>query len=190
MTAVSHLVGAEVGGLPFLKVLAEGEPKQVGQGKLFTYSIYAERGLEINKLEFGYEVDGILRDKRGWIRGGKVAFQRVNENSGTQIILARPHTVDKLCAPLNTEGKVSCCQGTHVVVNFERWTKGVPHWFQSNAGTLHTYRQMLINHEMGHRIGHSHAFCPGMGQKAPVMQQQTYGFQGCRRNSWPLDSEL
>jgi hypothetical protein len=184
--AVSHLAGAVVGGLPFLKIL--GETKQVGKGKLFTYTIYAERGIDINKQEFGYEVDGILRDRRGWIRSGTVAFQRVNDRAGTQILLCRPHTVDKLCAPLRTEGKVSCCQGTHVVVNFERWMHAVPHWLET--GTVHTYRQMLINHEMGHRMGHSHGYCPGKGEKAPVMQQQTYGFQGCRRNSWPLDSEL
>jgi hypothetical protein len=182
----SHLVSGSVDGLPFLKVL--GETGQVGRGKLFTYTIYAERALSISKLEFGQTVDAILADWRGWIRGGKVAFQRVNWNASTQVVLAYPGTVDKLCAPLNTEGQVSCCQGTKVVVNFDRWMKAVPHWLET--GTVHTYRQMLINHEMGHRIGKNHGFCPFPGDKAPVMQQQTYGFQGCRRNSWPLDSEL
>ena len=183
----SHLAAGYVDGLPFLRVL--GESAQAGEGpQLFTYTVYVERGLAINKLEFVAEVHAILSDRRGWTRGGKYSFKRVPKYGNTQLVLARPETVDKLCAPLRTEGKVSCCQGTKVVVNWDRWTQAVPHWLET--GTLHTYRQMLVNHEFGHRIGKNHRYCPGAGLKAPVMQQQTYGFQGCRRNSWPLDTEL
>jgi len=186
MTPVSHLVGGTVAGLPFLKVL--GETPQVGKGTLHTYTVYAERGMKVNKLEFGLFVDAVLADKRGWTRSGKYAFKRVNEGADTQVVLCTPAMVDKLCYPLQTKGQVSCCNETRVVVNLDRWLEAVPHWLET--GDVHTYRQMLINHEFGHRIGKSHRFCPGKGEKAPVMQQQTYGFQGCRRNSWPLDSEL
>lgn len=183
----SHLAAGAVDGLPFLRVL--GESSVAGTGpELYTYTVYVERGLPINKLEFVAEVHAILSDRRGWTRGDRYAFKRVPKYGGTQLVLARPETVDKLCSPLRTEGKVSCCQGTKVVVNWDRWTQAVPHWLVE--GSLHTYRQMLINHEFGHRTGHNHRYCGGAGQKAPVMQQQTYGFQGCQRNSWPLDSEL
>lgn len=182
----SHLARGQVDGLPFLRLLTEHPV--VGEGFLYTYTIYVERGIPINKLEFGDEVYKILSDRRGWIRGGKVAFQHVSSYGGTQLVLATPATVDKLCYPLRTNGEVSCCQGTKVVVNADRWFNAVPHWLET--GDVHTYRQMLINHEFGHRIGKNHGRCPGPDQKAPVMQQQTYGLQGCRRNSWPLDSEL
>jgi hypothetical protein len=128
----------------------------------------------------------VLADRRGWIRGGRVAFQRVSSGANTQVLLAHPETVDALCYPLNTEGEVSCCQGTRVVLNVKRWRFGVPHW----TGRLKTYRQMVVNHEFGHRIGKPHRWCQTPGEPAAVMQQQTYSLQGCRENSWPLDYEL
>ena len=81
---------------------------------------------------------------------------------------------------------MSCCQGRKVVINVLRWKAAVEHW----TGSAASYRQMLINHEFGHRIGKGHENCSGQRELAPVMQQQTYGLQGCRANSWPLDHEL
>jgi Protein of unknown function (DUF3152) len=165
----------------------KGGTPVVGKGKLYTYDVNVEVGINIDRKVFAQTVDAILADSRGWTRGGKVAFQRVGSRGNTHVMLATPDTVDVLCYPLKTEGEVSCCQGSLVVVNLERWREGVPHW---KPGTVRTYRQMLINHEFGHRIGKNHATCSGAGKKAPVMQQQTYGLQGCTRNPWPLAREL
>jgi hypothetical protein len=176
-------------GQPFYPI--EGTTDVMGfHGPLFTYSIYVQKGLQAKGLGVTREyaqrkIDSVLSDKRGWTRGF-VRFQRVQKGAGTFILIAEPETVDRLCYPLQTKGEVSCCNGRYVVFNAVRWKEGVPHW----TGSISTYRQMLINHEMGHRIGKSHQNCPGHGKLAPVMQQQTYGLQGCLMNSWPLDSEL
>lgn len=182
---MSATVGkGQVGGLPFRRVRKTSF--KVGEGTLYSYVVYVERGLGVDPLEFAREVFGVLSDRRSWIKTGRIAFQQVAKGGNTQCVLASPPTVDKLCVPLQTEGEVSCCMGSRVVLNIDRWMGAVPHW----TGSLRTYRQMVVNHEFGHRTGHGHGYCPGAGERAPVMQQQTYGLQGCRENSWPLPSEL
>jgi Protein of unknown function (DUF3152) len=155
------------------------------RGSLFTYTVYIQRGLGIWPVRAAERIDATLADARGWTRGA-VRFQRRETGAGTTVLIADPEVTDAICAPLQTEGKVSCCRDRYVVLNVERWRNGVPHWPRG----IVTYRQMLINHEFGHRIGKSHERCPATGRKAPVMQQQTYGLQGCQANSWPLVHEL
>lgn len=175
----------EIHGGEFRK--APGSTDIMGHGgPLYTYSIYVQTGTGIKRPDVARLIDATLGDpKRGWTRNGGVRFRRT-ESGGTMILVAKGDVVDRACFPLQTNGEVSCCNGTTVALNAERWKEAVPHW----TGPLKTYRQMLINHEVGHRIGQSHRYCDIAGSKAPVMQQQTYGLQGCQANSWPLAYEV
>ena len=58
-----------------------------------------------------------------------------------------------------------------VFINVARWVRGaVP--FQGDIGS---YRQYLINHEVGHAIGYTtHEPCDENGGLAPIMMQQTF----------------
>jgi hypothetical protein len=47
------------------------------------------------------------------------------------------------------------------------------------------YRAYLVNHEVGHRLGHGHSHCHGAGRPAPVMMQQSKGIGACTANPWP-----
>ncbi len=67
------------------------------------------------------------------------------------------------------------------MLNVDRWAHGVPDY----GAPLSTYRQYMVNHETGHRLGNGHELCPGPGRPAPVMEQQTLGRHGCRANAWP-----
>jgi predicted Zn-dependent protease len=67
------------------------------------------------------------------------------------------------------------------VINLARWLDAVPDY----EGDVATYRQYVVNHEVGHFLGNSHEQCPGQGELAPVMQQQTLGLDGCVKNPWP-----
>lgn len=157
-------------------------------GPLYRYFVRVQKGSELDPESVARRIHATLSDPRSWIKGGNVRFQRVADpnEANTYVYVALPAQVDELCAPLNTAGEVSCCQGTRVVLNVNRWRFAVPHW----TGSVREYREMVINHEFGHRIGKGHGYCPGPGLVAPVMQQQTYGLQGCKANSWPLNSEL
>jgi hypothetical protein len=96
------------------------------------------------------------------------------------VYLATPATRDTLCGD-GVDGYTSCRNGNRVVLNVARWAHSVPDY----GAPLSTYRQYLVNHEVGHRLGHGHELCPGSGRPAPVMQQQTLGLHGCVANPWP-----
>lgn len=125
-----------------------------------------------------------MSDPRGWVRAG---FRIVEDPQAVhRVVLAEGAEVDELCRPYDTGGDYSCQNGPVVAINAERWRSGVAHW----PGGLHSYRQMLLTHEMGHLIGRHHVPCPAPGAVAPVMMPQSGSLKGCRANSWPLDSEI
>ena len=80
----------------------------------------------------------------------------------------------------------SCRVGRLVMINDNRWRYGTRSFADKPR---HLYRQMVINHEVGHALGFDHRSCGGLGQRAPVMQQQSKGLAGCVANAWPVSSE-
>lgn len=163
-----------------------GSGPVTGSGAPLTYAVDVERSLGLDAAEVTAQVDEVLADPRGWTRSGRVAFRRVDREPAMRVVVARPATTDRLCAPLVTHGRWSCNQGDRVVLNGRRWSRGVAHW---TAG-LASYRRMLVNHEVGHRLGLGHAPCPGARERAPVMLQQSIGLRGCRPGPWPRAGEL
>lgn len=153
---------------------------------IWRYGVEVEDGLPVDRLAFAAAVDRILFDGHGWLGpGSRIALQRVDEPPfDFMVTLAKPHTVDRLCLPLHTASRVSCENRGRSVINWLRWSTGSP-WWPDKA----RYREYLINHEVGHSLGHHHRFCGGRGQVAPVMQQQTGPAAPCRHGSWPKRSE-
>lgn len=159
----------------------EGEGEVMGEGPLTTFAVEVEDGLPGRAEDFADAVEEILGDPRSWGDDGERSMQRVDgDDADIRVLLAAPDTVDRLCAPLNTDGYVSCANGNRAIINQNRWVSGVPHFDDD----LETYRIYLINHEVGHTLGHGHVHCPGEGEPAPVMQQQTLDLQGCEPNGW------
>lgn len=95
--------------------------------------------------------------------------------------MASTETADELCAPLDTEGRLSCRNGANVVINAWRWRHGADNY----AGELIAYRRYVVNHETGHALGYPHASCPGPNEPTQVMLQQTLRLDGCEPNPWP-----
>ncbi len=153
-----------------------------GPGEAAPYVVEVEGGLGVDPGAFAREVEQVLGDPRSWGAGGRRALQRVDGGDvAFRVALTSPATTDRLCAPLDTNGYFSCGTGGRAVLNAARWLTGA----SAYPGPLPAYRQYLVNHEVGHLFGRGHESCPGAGQPAPVMMQQTKGLQGCSAVSWP-----
>nr|WP_324770035.1 DUF3152 domain-containing protein [Streptomyces kunmingensis] len=184
-------MGAVPGALPVVGpgtfTVARGEGEAAGPGhRLRRYKVLVEDGIGVKADAAARQIAGILGDPRGWSRDGVDSFQLVDSGPRDFIIkIATPHTVDCLCgsAGLDTGGEVNCSIGESVVVNLRRWVDGSPEF----DGPIGEYRALIVNHEVGHRIGHGHETCPGAGRPAPAMMQQIKGLHGCTANAWPYD---
>lgn len=156
------------------------------RGTLKRYDVRVEKGLDIDPDRAALLIEKVLNDHRSWRGTGRWRFQLVSagQPADLHVYIVTPGTTDQLCAPLLTRGEVSCQHGLRVVLNAKRWLLGVSYYGHDVAG----YRRYLINHEVGHALGHNHVGCPGPGRPAPVMMQQTKGLGGCRKNPWPLVS--
>ncbi|MFV2094001.1 DUF3152 domain-containing protein [Micromonospora sp. LOL_014] len=154
-------------------------------GDLRRFRVAVEDGTGQLADEFAAIVDATLGDERSWIASRQFRLQRVSRVDAAEftIYLATPGTSEQMCAlgGLSTEKYTSCRLPGQVIINLARWLEAVPHY----DGTLAEYRAYVINHEVGHQFGMGHELCPAPGRPAPVMQQQTYGMQGCVANGWP-----
>ncbi|CAN5749467.1 hypothetical protein BH10ACT1_BH10ACT1_35550 [soil metagenome] len=161
---------------------APGGSPVVGTGHLYRYAVEVEEGSGIDVQAFARAVDATLADRRGWTTADGIALQRVSDGSAELLVrLATPATTDVLCAPLTTEGQVSCGHNAMAVINLTRWQKGATPSGLDLAG----YRSYVVTHEFGHLIGHRHEVCPGPGRRATTMMQQTYDIGACTPNPWP-----
>nr|WP_199509547.1 DUF3152 domain-containing protein [Nucisporomicrobium flavum] len=152
-------------------------------GSLLRYRVLVERDITgLSPASFAGAVAATLADPRGWTAGGTLRLRRVGPGQAYDftVYLATPRTRDRLCRSA-VDAYTSCRNGDKVVLNVARWVKGVPGY----GAPLSVYRQYMVNHEVGHRLGNGHERCPGRGEPAPVMQQQTLGLHGCTPNPWP-----
>ena len=166
--------------------VVSGRSRRFGAGALRRFAVEVERGLGVDRSAFAAQVERALLDRRGWGGSGRFAFRRVDRGPvDFRVTLAGSRTVDRLCAPLATRGRYSCYMRGRAVLNLWRWTKGSPPYRDRRAA----YRRYLVNHEVGHALGFGHRACPGPGQRAPVMMQQTSEVGACRPGWWPLPAE-
>ncbi|MEZ0366926.1 DUF3152 domain-containing protein [Mycobacterium sp. pUA109] len=189
-----------------------GTTGKIGEGtaKSFTYTVEVEDGIDTTAFggddAFARMVDQTLANPKSWTHNPQFAFTRIDLGEPDfRVSLTSPLTVREGCGydiPL----EASCYNPVYgpakqprVFINEARWVRGaIP--FQGDVGS---YRQYLINHEVGHAIGYTqHEPCEKQGGLAPVMMQQTFSTSDdddakfdpesvkpdgktCRFNPWP-----
>jgi hypothetical protein len=153
----------------------------------FTYNVQTKGTITADVAEFKTQVNETLNDSRGWSRLN-LQFTEVATGGKLTIYLADSSQMTSFSAT-GCSSSWSCTVGNTVIINQDRWLNASDAW-NAAKGSLRDYRHMVVNHETGHWLGHSHQTCGGPGQPAPVMQQQSIDLMGCAFNPWPLDSEL
>ncbi|MGE2725604.1 DUF3152 domain-containing protein [Mycolicibacterium pulveris] len=191
-----------------------GAAPQVGEGtaKVFTYTVEVENGIDTATFGgddgFARMVSETLANPKSWTHNPQFAFVRIDESAGVEpdfrVSLTTPMTIREGCG-YDIQLEASCYNPAYidgqprVFINEARWVRGaIP--FQGDVGS---YRQYLINHEVGHAIGYQrHEQCPENGELAPIMMQQTFSTNNddaarfdpgtvnpdgktCRFNPWP-----
>ncbi|BBA99928.1 hypothetical protein RVR_6764 [Actinacidiphila reveromycinica] len=171
-----------------------GHQDAPGKGRVTRFRVDVEKGLDLDPALFSDAVFTTLNDPRGWGHGGTMTFERVSSGPADIVVtLASPGTTAKWCARSGldtTVDNVSCDSAStpRTMINAYRWAQGAATY---GPDRIHAYRQMLVNHEVGHRLGHDHVGCPRQGAPAPVMMQQTKflsldGGPTCVPNPWPF----
>ncbi|GGT15041.1 hypothetical protein GCM10010207_12510 [Streptomyces atratus] len=185
-TAAPSASGTSSGSGTF--TVARAGASDTGKGKGNAYRVEVEDGSGVDPDRAAAEIARILAAPRGWSHHGERTFRQVTDGpAGLVIRIATPGTTDAICgrSGLDTYGEVNCRVGADVMVNLKRWQQGSPEFH----GPLADYRALIIDHEVGHWLGHGHETCPGKGRPAPAMMQQIYGLKGCVSNPWPYDAE-
>jgi hypothetical protein len=185
--------------------VADGGTDVVGTGStLVKYRVEVEDGIAwgTNPVwlppQFAAVVDKAVAGPDGWTKSAQFPVTNVPENmtnaswsfqrvSGAdysvRLRLATPDTVDKLCGAVgvHTQGQFSCRYGQTILINLRRWLRGV-----AGFPPALQFRDMTINHEMGHFLGFDHMLCPAPGKPAPIMQTQSMALNGCTPNPFPF----
>lgn len=189
--ATRYPLGATLKGSGRFDAIA-GVAKAPGKGRKYTYRVDVEHGLGLDGELFADAVQKTLNDDRSWAHNGARTFERIHSGRPDFVItLASPGTTAFWCAKSGldtTEDNVSCDSAAteRVMINAYRWAQGS----KTFGDEMYAYRQMLINHEVGHRLGFGHVTCDKNGELAPVMQQQTKFLDHdgihCLPNAWPF----
>ncbi|WKD59693.1 DUF3152 domain-containing protein [Corynebacterium caspium] len=184
-----------------------GAQAGTGSEKIIRYVVEVENGVDTAAIggddAFAAMVDATLTNPKGWTHDPRFRFEHISsdERPNMRIQLSSVGTTHRACGnELKMETSCFNSAGNRVVINESRWVRGAGPF----QGDLGSYRQYLLNHEVGHGIGYAHhEACGGDGELAPVMMQQTLNLNNselhrispeevypddnatCRYNAWP-----
>jgi hypothetical protein len=157
-------------------------------GHMRTYCTATKGVGDVSAIDLAGKLAATYADVRGWNDDGLVGFEHVQSGCEYTVWLAAANQMTSFGAIC--DDYYNCQIGANVVVNDDRWEHATDPWNQTGR-SLEEYRSLIIDHETGHRLGfRDNPTCPGPGQLAPVMMQQSIDLKGCAFNVWPVPAEL
>jgi Protein of unknown function (DUF3152) len=167
-------------------------PVSGSKGPVRRFRVAVEKGSGEDAQEFAEQVAATLGDPRSWTGGGRLRLQMVtgSDPADFTVYLATRDTAGRMCERGGTNIRIggvpftSCRTTGKAIINLDRWRLSSRPYLDAKV-PLATYRQYVINHEVGHELGHHHQGCPKAGGPAPVMLQQTITLRGCVPYAWP-----
>lgn len=201
---------AEQGGGTYRVVGAPGLAAGEGAEQVVRFVVEVEDGVDTSGSggddALSAMIDATLANPKSWINDPAFRFEHVGpgDDPDMRIQLTSVGTTREVCGGRDLEMETSChirVDGeSRVIINESRWVRGAAPF----NGDLGSYRQYLINHEVGHGLGFAeHEACSAEGELAPIMMQQTlslnnaelYAFSPeevypdenvtCQYNPWP-----
>jgi hypothetical protein len=178
---VPEVVVAETIPTPEGHLLLAGSA-EAGSGPTVRFTVEVEPATGIDPAEALEVTESALFDPRSWERDHHLVRISDPAQADIRLLFATPDTVDRLCAAvgLDTNGVYSCWTGTFAAINSWRYAFGATGFDDRDV-----YRRYVVNHEVGHGLGRGHVGCPGPGELAPIMLQQSASLGDCLANDWP-----
>ncbi len=184
-TAAAGQIAAKLNARSDATVTMHDKPKAV---ITYSYCVALKNVPDSYRGAFASKVRATFVDARGWGLNGRINFVEASSGCNFTMWLAAANDLPGF-GPGVCDNYYSCTVSPNVIINFDRWQGATDPW-NAAGGSMDDYRSMVINHETGHWLGFGHRMCPGAGQAAPVMQQQSISLQGCKFNPWPTSYEL
>lgn len=184
---------AERGDRTYRVVGTPGMQAGEGREKTVTYVVEVENGVDTagsgGDDALSALVDATLSNPKGWTNDPRFRFVHVaaDQEPDMRIQLTSVDTTHAMCGSdleMETSCHINLDGVSHVVINESRWVRGATTY----NGDLGSYRQYLLNHEVGHGIGYAaHEACGSNGELAPIMMQQTLSLNNRELHSFNPD---
>jgi Protein of unknown function (DUF3152) len=140
---------------------------------LYTYCLAANA---VDQLAFRKQVSQTLSDPAGWALGGRLSYLNASSNCNFTINLltaGQMTGMDPGCKDHTT-----CSTYNEIGISESAWQTAPKSWTQG----LVAYRTGLINQEVGHWLGFTHAACTDGAASQQILTQPTVVLDGCSPN--------
>lgn len=136
----------------------------------------------------------LLMHPLGWTKFDKYNFTvvsakpRASQKDVITVTLTPQAVMNDMFPDFKNERLSVCNMETlEIAINEQRWLREYDD--DRSELQLPAYRAYVIQHEVGHAIGHGrHQSCKAPGERTPIMLQQTKGTQGCTPYPFPSES--